>query len=239
MNVLSIKDYKNRQIVNRLLEIPFFMDLHKFSLKEFNVLLDNSSVLNLEKGEVLLDHGQSTKYFYVLIEGELDVFQAEPEDKAIGKIKGAQIFGALGAINHEPRTATIAASRSAPAQVLAVNFNIFGRLEDFSNISIYTKVSLYSIVVNNIRCKLKSIQKENGQYQLPATKDSELTSKYRKNSLAQLRVLALQTHRLGQILESSNQQLVPSIDLPRLAAESRFMTNIKALFNRRALNKVS
>jgi len=233
MNFISIKNIQNQDIVNQILSVPFFEEIHKFSLKEFNTLLDHAKLIELGPGEELLTHGESNNNIYVLLEGELDVFQDESkEDKALGKIVGAQIFGALGAINHEPRTATIAASRTEMAKVLAIDFDLFGQLEDFSNISIRSKVLLYQVVVNNIRFKLKCIQQESGRYQYTTSFVDDLPSKYRKNSLAQLRVLALQTHRLGHILEMANQESEPNIELPKYPTHISLMTSVKNFFIR-------
>jgi hypothetical protein len=215
MQSKALSELNEESLKALLKQIPFFNDLALQSQQQFNLLLEHSRIIELDAAEVIIKKGTIDKIFYFLLEGKLDVFpEEEPSDKAIGELSQGQVFGALSIINEQPRTATLAASNLHSATVFATDFNIFGELDDFSQISLATKLSFLRIVVNNTRWKLEVNKMNDPENPLARKLDAAEKFTGEKGHVEELEALAEQAFFYGQLLDLWNNVTPASIDLP-------------------------
>ena len=71
-------------------------------------LLDNTVVLECEKGDVIIEEGDDSKYFCILLRGVVDVVK---DGSRVARIDGAgEIIGELALLNDEKRSASVVAA---------------------------------------------------------------------------------------------------------------------------------
>lgn len=226
----AVSKFSEAEVKSLLAQIPFFNDLSLQNYQQFNLLLDHSSIVTLEPGEVIMKKGSVEPVFYFLLKGHLNVFSTEePTKRAISQLSVGQVFGALSIINEQPRTATLASSNTSPATLIATDFAVFGELDDFTQVKLTTKLSLLRIVVNNIRWKLEVYRKNNAEHKF--VKKLEAAGKFtgNKGHLEELEYLAEQAFFLGQLLDLWNDEIPETITLEAKAlkpksAKSRIMS---------------
>lgn len=200
-------------------QIPFLNDLFETDKPQFEMMMSHTKVQTFETGEVILIKGSHDNNFYSLIKGKVDVFaEIEPGKKAISQLSQGQILGALSIINGEPRTATLAASNDEGATLIATDFSGMGELDDYSQISMSTKISFYNTVVNNIRWKLEVYKRNTTDPTL--AQELKLLTPFagRKGTFAELQHLGEHAEQLGCLLDSWNDVVEPDIELPKRIA---------------------
>lgn len=219
MDEKALGKYSAEEIRRLVSQIPFFVDLLETDKAQFDRIIEHTTVQTFEPGEVILHKATIDKNFYSLIKGKVDVFpDFEPGKKAISQLSTGQILGALSIINDEPRTATLAASNDEGATLIVTDFSIMGELNDFSQVSLSTKISFFNSVVNNIRWKLEVYKKNTTDPTL--AQELKVLTPYdgRKNTVDELEHLAEHAEHLGCLLDSWNDAVEPNIDLPKKAA---------------------
>ena len=215
MHSKAIKKFSDEEISRLVGQIPFFNDLRETDKLQFDRIMEHTSIQTFEAGEIILRKATHDKTFYSLIKGKVDVFpEFEPGEKAISQLSSGQILGALGIINNEERSATLAASHDEGATLIATDFTIMGELNDFSEISLSTKISFFNTVVNNIRWKLEVYKKNTDDPTL--ARELKLLTPYqgKKGLVPELEHLAEHAEMLGSLLDSWNDAVEPEIALP-------------------------
>ncbi len=240
MQVISISEFRLNNIKKQLNRVHFFSELADSDENEYKLFLENSVIINLEPGETLMDKGDNGHFFYVLLEGQLDVFgNVESENHAINCCSGPQIFGALCSITNGTRTATLCSSRNTCSQVLAIDFNVFGENEDFTNISLNTKLKFYRHVVSNIRFKLELYKNKTANLSLEQQLNLYRPYKKHMSQIDELYSLVYQANGLGRLLNNWNGWITPDIELPSLREETGGITglvgNLRNVLNRKIL----
>lgn len=209
--VSTLDEGKARSLVA---QIPFFNDLSLQDHKQFNLLLQHSTIVELEPGEIVMEKGSVEPMFYFLLKGQLNVFSTEvPGKRAIGQLSVGQVFGALSIINEQPRTATLASSNTQASTLISTDFRVFGELNDFTQVTLATKLSLLRIVVNNIRWKLEVNRKANADHKLVKKLDDTKKFSGTKGSIEELEHLAEQAFFLGQLMDLWNDEIPDTITL--------------------------
>ncbi len=214
MKTTPVSSLPESTVQTLLGQIPFFKDLMLEDNQQFQLLLKNSNIIELEPAEVIVKKGDIDKTFYFLLKGQLEVFSEELRGtKAIGQLSEGQVFGALSIINDQPRTATLAAPGDLGVTVFATDFSAFGELDDFSTVKLNTKASLLRIVNNNTRWKLEVNKMNDPEH--PLARKLEKLDKYEglKNTEMELEFLADEAFILGQLLDEWNHQTTPTIEV--------------------------
>ncbi len=204
MKVTTLDKYTADAVSDLLSPIPFFSDLALHSNQQYELLLKNSSLIELPPGKTIIEKGAIDNKFYFLLKGKLDVFpDKDCHEPAISQLSSGQVLGALAIINNQPRTASLAAAKVG-ATLIATDFTIFGRLDDFSQVTLETKLSLLRIVVNNARWKLEVYKMNDPDH--PLTERIEKISNYQgpKITVDELKFLAEQAKELGDMLGQWN-----------------------------------
>ncbi|NRB41244.1 MAG: cyclic nucleotide-binding domain-containing protein [Pseudomonadales bacterium] len=217
MQKKAISKYSPEEIQRFVGQIPFFNDLRETDKIQFERIMQETQVQTFAPGEVILRKATQDKTFYSLIKGKVDVFpDFEPSKKAISQLSSGQIIGALGIINDEVRSATLAASKDEGATLIATDFTMMGELDDFSQLSLGTKISFYNSVVNNIRWKLEVYKKNTDDPTL--AQELQLLTPFdgKKGLMPELEHLAEHAEMLGCLLDSWNDVVEADIVLPKL-----------------------
>lgn len=148
-----------RDDIERLLQyIPFFRQIQQQDSEQFQLLLAFSRVAVLEPKQVLLQAGSKDNWLYFLLRGELavSVNSADAEPKVVNTIQSGDVFGEIALLLNTPRSADIrVADGCRQATVFGLDFNAFGRVQDFSLVTLATKLSFYRNVVHTLRWKLE------------------------------------------------------------------------------------
>lgn len=97
--------------------LPIFRDLDDAS---FDELSRNSIFRSLARGDTLCNKGDAAQGLFVLMRGQLKVFEVSIEGREVGLqlIKGVTVFGELGMIDNVPRSADIAALTQAEVAII-------------------------------------------------------------------------------------------------------------------------
>lgn len=97
--------------------LPIFRELDTAS---FETLSNNSVFRSLAKGDTLCNKGDPSSGLFVLLRGQLKVFEVSVEGREVGLrlIKGVTVFGELGVIDSVPRSADIAALTQAEVAII-------------------------------------------------------------------------------------------------------------------------
>jgi CRP/FNR family cyclic AMP-dependent transcriptional regulator len=97
--------------------LPIFRDLDDAS---FDELSRNSVFRSLARGDTLCNKGDAAQGLFVLMRGQLKVFEVSIEGREVGLqlIKGVTVFGELAMIDNVPRSADIAALTQAEVAII-------------------------------------------------------------------------------------------------------------------------
>jgi len=88
--------------------LPLFRDVSEAS---FEAISRSSSYRSLARGDVLCSKGDASNGLFVLIRGQLQVYEVSRDGHEVGLnlLKGPAVFGELGVIDGSPRSADILA----------------------------------------------------------------------------------------------------------------------------------
>jgi CRP-like cAMP-binding protein len=106
--------------VELISKVPLFSRLSKKQREDVARIADE---LDLPRGKDMAREGERGREFFVLLEGDADVFKGE---KLINKMKKGDFFGEIALITKMPRTATVTAM--SDVRVLVINERDFAAL---------------------------------------------------------------------------------------------------------------
>ena len=91
-----------------LQKVPF---LHEFEGDHLDAILTNMVVLECEKGDVIIEEGDDSKYFCILLKGAVDITKG---GERVAHLYGAgEMLGELALLSGERRTASVVAAGHA------------------------------------------------------------------------------------------------------------------------------
>jgi CRP/FNR family cyclic AMP-dependent transcriptional regulator len=201
--------YPKDKIKTLLAGIPFFNDLSMKDSAQHQLLLKHSAILELSGGDVLIAKGAVDRHYYFLLKGELAVYADKDIDRKsvpVSRLAQGQVLGALAVITGLPRTATVALEKgSSDALVFSADTSLFGELENFSSVSLATKLALYRNVINNTRFKLEGYKAKNPKH--PVTEEYIKLPKFvgEKDALPELQYCAQQAIAMARLLQKWNE----------------------------------
>ena len=103
-----------------LSEIPVFQNLEKPQLYELNSWLTRT---DFPAGAVILKEGEPTIGLYVLMKGDVDVHRNSPgRETHVATLQAPSVFGEMGVLISEPRTAGVTALTAVTLGFLASEF---------------------------------------------------------------------------------------------------------------------
>lgn len=158
MEVHPLHKYPESTLDNFLRAIPFYKAIMSQDRGQYDLLMSHSRVVEFDPGEIVIEEGQQDQWLYFLVKGQLAVLVGDDayEKKLINYITPGEVFGDLAVLLEHKRTATVVSdSNCKKVLVFGTDFQVFGGLEDFSFISLTTKLVYYRNMVHNLRWKLE------------------------------------------------------------------------------------
>lgn len=166
MQSKSVNQYPRDAVEKLLAAIPFFKEIKKQDVWQFEVLLQHSRLLFCQPEEVIVEQGSRDDCLYFLIKGQLLV-QVREQNQVVNSITPGEVFGDLSMLLEQPRTATVVAdSSSREVIVFSLDFSVFGALLDFNHIKLSTKLTYYRNLVHSLRWKLEVYRGRFGHHAL-------------------------------------------------------------------------
>ena len=198
--------------VERLLQyIPFFKQVQQEDEQQMQTLVAFSRVSVLEAGQTFINFGSQDQWLYFLLRGELEVSYQSSQSLSVrvNKINAGEVFGEIALLLDQPRSADIRVSDNCrQALIFGLDYNAFGRLTDFSLISLATKLAFYQNVVHNLRWKLELYRSQHPNNPLASKHRQIKLSTSPKGGEAELQSLHQQAVALAKLLVEWN----PSLD---------------------------
>lgn len=156
MHIKDLSGFSQQDLDRLLMAIPFYKEIKQADRLQLELLLQNSRIVELAPGEIIVKRGDVGLWLYFVLKGTLSVYLNEPHGEPINQIISGETFGDLAILAGGERRATVAAAKTGRgATVLGLDFNAFGALEDFSQIRLETKLQFYRLMVFGIRWKLE------------------------------------------------------------------------------------
>jgi len=209
MKKIPYSKYEQGKLAPLLNGIPFFADLSIGDPSQYSFLLEHAEVMELKPGDMLIKKGSRDRVVYFLLKGELGIYtetRIGRRSQAVSHISQGQVVGALAVLSDQFRTASVAADKEGgDAIVLALDFELFGELDDVSQMSLATKLAFYRIVINSTRFKLEGYKNRAPNHPL-----AEVYSKIKnytgdRDTLAELQYHSRQASMFARILEKWNE----------------------------------
>jgi len=158
MEVHPLYHYQQESLDSLLSSIPFYKAVKQRDQWQYDLIMSYSRVIEYSPGEMLLEQGQRDQWLYFLLRGQLAVVigSGKHERKVVNYITPGEVFGDLAVLVDHLRTATVVADPNCKSVlVFGTDFQVFGELEDFSKVSLATKLEYYRNMVHNLRWKLE------------------------------------------------------------------------------------
>src|SRR5690606_21243829 len=115
----ALNDYPPTLIDHCISQIDFFAGVAAEYPQQLAVLMQHTTLIELEAGEVLIEKDTIGEAFYALVRGQLAIFpEKRLAETAICALQPSQIVGALAMLNRQPRTATVAVASLDGALVM-------------------------------------------------------------------------------------------------------------------------
>jgi hypothetical protein len=214
MRRFLLNEYPVNTVEYYIQQVPLFAELLQQDPQQFNTLMQHTSIMELEPGEVLIEKGTVGTIFYALVHGQLAIFpQKRPGEKAICELFPGQMLGALSVINQMPRTATVMVSSVEGATVLCTDYAVFGDVDDFSVISMGTKLHLFRDVVRHIRCTIQAYEVAIPDEELSRELTTLMMFAGEKDSLDEIEHLSELATALAWLLDKWNAKVTPQVPL--------------------------
>ena len=157
MEVQSLNRFSQDKIDSLLSCIPFYKQVKSHDQWQYELLMRHSKIIEYRPGEIVLEKGRKDQWLFFLLKGQLQVVVGdERESKVVNYITPGEVFGDLAVLLDHERSATVKSDKnSRRILVFGTNFQVFGALEDFSLISLSTKLAYFRNMVHNLRWKLE------------------------------------------------------------------------------------
>lgn len=196
-----------------LLGLPFFKDLAEQSPAELERLLPHTRLLLADPGELIMRRGEFDSWCYFLLKGQLAV-QAGDDDssgRTVGYIQPGEMFGALAIMRDSERSASIMVRGSSAekdrAILFGLDFSPFGELDDFSQVSLASKLKFFQLVVERTEARLHAYEREMPGTDLGVRLATLPSFHGQADSLEQLQFLHQRADALADLLAEWNLTL--------------------------------
>ncbi|MAZ86641.1 MAG: acetolactate synthase [Cellvibrionaceae bacterium] len=196
-----------RDVIEKLTNvIPFFKQVSQQDQWQYELLLQHSKVVSYAPGDVVVQEGAKDCWLYFLLKGQLSVL-AGSQAQAVNSITPGEVFGDLAMLMEQERSATVVADTGCrEVVVFAVDFSLFGALDDMHRINLATKLAYYRNLTHNLRWKLEVYRNKYPDYSLANAHRSIKLFVGQKDSKEELFSLAQQGRELGGLLILWNQE---------------------------------
>lgn len=214
-------------------EIPLINRALENRPEDRDFFIRYSWIFEVAPGDVIIKKGEFESWIYFLLAGQLMVYP-EFEDhrkNLVCYISPGEMFGELAYIRELNRNATIVACDNCQKIIfLGTDFSAFGEIDDFSVVSISTKISFYRSAVRTIRKRLENMKIENPENDLVLRSPVYKPYSGQKDSLRELLYLQDQSKAHAKLLNKWNRSL--EVDDNFSAARGKIpLEQIRSLMN--------
>lgn len=209
MEIKQINQFPRPTVEQLLAAIPFYKTVKQQDAWQFEVLLQHSRIVNFTPGEIVLKCGETDKWLYFLLKGQLAVYADNniAAAEAVNYITPGEVFGDLAMLVNDQRTATVVAdSNSRRIMAFGTDFRVFGALNDFRAISLPTKLAYFRNTVHSLRWKLEVYRMKYPDYKLANHHHKVKLHKGEGGTYEELCSLHEQAVQLAQLLVRWNRQ---------------------------------
>ncbi len=136
------------------MRVPFFACLIEQDRLQFDTLLAHCELHSIAPGEQVLRKGDSARLLYFIVTGSVDV---RADGHYLATLPAGETFGDMSLFVSRKRNADIAATSSNTSDTLVLAFDAacLGELEDFSQVSIASKLLFYRLHNQRARWRLE------------------------------------------------------------------------------------
>lgn len=167
MRYNALSTLKVEQLDAVMRRVPLLREIGNHSRSELLRMLDHARIQEFGRGEVLIERGTRDTYFYFLLKGQLAVYRDSASAEPLNFISPGELFGDLAVVSRTERRATVAVDgQCRSATVLGLDFTDFGTLEDFTCISLHSKLVFFRAMVHTNRWRLELKRMERPAHQL-------------------------------------------------------------------------
>ncbi len=210
-----------------LLALPFFREVAAQSPAELDRLLPHIRVVLATPGELVMRKGEFDSWCYFLLKGQLAVKAGDDDSPTtvVSYLQPGDMFGALAIVRDSDRSANVVVrGRDAEkdrAILLGLDFSPFGELDDFSQVSLQTKLRFFQLVVERTEERLQAYEREMPGTDLGVRLAALPAFTGQVGTLAQLQYLQQRADALAELLVEWNLTLEnldnyqPIRELPR------------------------
>ncbi|MBT6499758.1 MAG: cyclic nucleotide-binding domain-containing protein [Deltaproteobacteria bacterium] len=214
-------------------EIPLINRAIESEPEERSFFLRSSKIFEVSPGDVIIRKGEFENWIYFLLAGQLLVYPefADKKKNLVNYISPGEMFGEMAFIRELNRTATIVADENSHKIIfLGTDFSDFGEIDDFSKVSISTKISFYRSAVRINRKRLENLKIDYPDNELVLKPVSHKSFSGEKNSIGELLYLQDQSKNHANLLHKWNRSM--EIDTNYNTSKGRIpIDQIKSLLN--------
>lgn len=233
MKSTHVADFPEEIVSAIFREIPIINKSVEIETNEKQFFLKSSMIFEAEPGETVIKRGEFDSWVYFLLSGQLQVYPefAEKQKNLVNYISPGEMFGEMAFIRELNRTATIVADENSHKIIfLGTDFSDFGEIDDFSKVSISTKISFYRSAVRINRKRLENLKIDYPDNELVLKSVSHKSFSGEKNSIGELLYLQDQSKNHANLLHKWNRSM--EIDTNYNTSKGRIpIDQIKSLLN--------
>ncbi len=121
--IINVEDGKLGLAFNQELSLA----LPGFNESTLETNISKPTLLTYQSEEIIVKQGDPANKFYILLEGELDIFQeiSNQPPQLINQLKRGNYFGEVGLLRGGKRTATVKVAKNSEAKVMIIEEEMF------------------------------------------------------------------------------------------------------------------
>ncbi len=172
--------------------------------------LNASKIFEADPGEVVIRRGEFDNWIYFLMLGQLLVYPEffDKKKNLVSYISPGEMFGELAYLRDLNRNATIIADDNCKKIFfLGTDLSSFGEIDDFSVVSLSTKISFYRTAVRTIRKRLEILKIDYPENELVTNSPTHRPFTGTGNTMRELLYLQDQSKTFAKHMHKWNRSL--------------------------------
>lgn len=210
MKTFEISQFSEDIISQIFSGVPYIHQAIEEDPEQKHFFVDNTKILEVSAGDTVIKRGEFDHWVYFLLKGQLLVYPEFHEQRKhlVTHIAPGEIFGEMAIIREFDRNATIMADDNCKKiLVLGTDFSAFGKVDDFSAVSLRTKITFYRMATQVIRKRLEILKIEYPENELAVKLYTVRPFLGPKNTLHELLYLCDQAKDFSKLLCKWNRSL--------------------------------
>jgi len=134
--------------------VAFFSALYEADKEQYALFLDHCQAYAVSAGQAVICQGDAAAQLFFIVAGSVDV---TANGQYLGTLPAGETFGDMTMFVDSRRNASITAAEenSAATLLLALDVSLFGELNDFSVVSLASKLLFYRLHIQRARWRLE------------------------------------------------------------------------------------